>query len=103
MKPKIHPNYSSNVTVTCSCGNTFVTGSTKDVLRVEICGACHPFYTGQERLIDTARRVEKFQDKMAKIEAAGGIKAKKVKDAVRKTKKEEAAKAAKTKKAEDAK
>ncbi len=100
MKPKIHPNYSSNVTVTCSCGNTFVTGSTKDMLRVEICGACHPFYTGQERLIDTARRVEKFQDKMAKIEAAGGIKAKKVKDAVRKAKKAEAAK---TKKAEDAK
>ncbi len=101
MKQGIHPKYSTDITVTCACGNSFVTGSTKEVLRMEICGACHPFYTGQERLIDTARRVEKFQDKMAKIEAAGGIKAKKVKDATRKAKKEEAAK--KSNKTEDGK
>lgn len=91
MKPKIHPNYSSDITVTCSCGNTFVTGSTRDTLRVEICGACHPFYTGQERIIDTARRVEKFEAKRAAL-ATTGPKAKKVKDAVRKAKKAEAAK-----------
>lgn len=95
MKPKIHPNYISDITVTCSCGNTFVTGSTKDVLRVEICGACHPFYTGQERIIDTARRVEKFEAKRAAL-AATGPKVKKVKDAVRKAKKAEAAKTKKT-------
>lgn len=102
MKPKIHPNYSSEVTVTCSCGNTFVTGSTRENLRVEICGACHPFYTGQERIIDTARRVEKFEAKRAAL-AVTGPKVKKVKDAVRKAKKEEAAKTAKTKKTEDGK
>ena len=102
MKQGIHPNYSSNVTVTCSCGNTFVTGSTKDVLRMEICGACHPFYTGQERIIDTARRVEKFEAKRAAL-AATGPKVKKVKDAVRKAKKAEAAKATQTKKVEEGK
>lgn len=79
-----------------------MTGSTKDVLRVEICGACHPFYTGQERIIDTARRVEKFEAKRAAL-AASGPKVKKVKDAVRKAKKEEAAKATKTKKTEEGK
>ena len=102
MKPKIHPNYTSDITVTCSCGNTFVTGSTRDTLRVEICGAGHPFYTGEERIIDTARRVEKFQAKRAAL-AATGPKVKKVKDATRKAKKEEAAKAAKTKKTEEGK
>lgn len=99
MKPKIHPNYTSNITVTCSCGNTFVTGSTRENLRVEICGACHPFYTGQERVIDTARRVEKFEAKRAAL-AVTGPKVKKVKDAARKAKKEETAK---TKKTEDGK
>lgn len=102
MKPKIHPKYSSDITVTCSCGNTFVTGSTRENLRVEICGACHPFYTGQERIIDTARRVEKFEAKRAAL-AVTGPKVKKVKDAVRKAKKEEAAKTVKTKKTEEGK
>ncbi len=102
MKPKIHPNYSSEITVTCSCGNTFVTGSTRENLRVEICGACHPFYTGQERIIDTARRVEKFEAKRAAL-AVTGPKVKKVKDAVRKAKKADADKVAKTKKTEDGK
>lgn len=87
MKEKIHPKYSSNVTVTCACGNSFVTGSTKENLRMEICSACHPFYTGQERLVDTARRVEKFQEKMSKVNAAAETrKGKKVKTAARKTK-----------------
>jgi large subunit ribosomal protein L31 len=63
MKAKIHPKYKT-VSVTCACGNTFTTGSTlgKDI-RTEICGACHPFYTGKQKFVDTAGRVEKFQRK----------------------------------------
>ncbi|KKW42941.1 MAG: 50S ribosomal protein L31 [Candidatus Magasanikbacteria bacterium GW2011_GWA2_56_11] len=72
MKANIHPKYHPNVTVTCACGNSFVTGSTRETLRVEICGACHPFYTGKEKFVDTARRVEKFQEKMARVAATSG-------------------------------
>ena len=63
MKPDIHPNY-TDMTVTCSCGNSFSTRSTlgKDFL-VDVCSACHPFYTGQQRVIDTAGRVDKFRRK----------------------------------------
>jgi large subunit ribosomal protein L31 len=61
MKPNIHPNY-NEITVKCSCGNSFVTHSTieKD-LQIEVCSACHPFYTGQQKIVDTAGRVEKFR------------------------------------------
>jgi len=61
MKADIHPNY-HDVKVTCSCGNTFHTRSTyeKDELNVEVCSACHPFYTGQQKIMDTAGRVDKF-------------------------------------------
>lgn len=61
MKPDIHPNYAP-LTVYCSCGNTFETRSTlgKD-LHVEVCAACHPFYTGKQRVVDTAGRVDKFR------------------------------------------
>jgi len=61
MKADIHPNYHA-VKVTCSCGNTFETRSTynKDDLSVEVCSACHPFYTGQQKMMDTAGRVDKF-------------------------------------------
>ena len=61
MKPDTHPNYYPNAIVTCACGNTFMTGSTKPQLRVEICSNCHPFYTGQQRIVDTAGQVERFQ------------------------------------------
>ena len=63
MKVKIHPEY-KDITVTCACGNTFATRSTlcKDI-RVDICSACHPFYTGKQKFVDTAGRVEKFQKK----------------------------------------
>lgn len=61
MKKDIHPTYNSNTTVTCSCGNTYVTGSTKDDLRVEICSNCHPFYTGEQRIVDTEGRVERLK------------------------------------------
>lgn len=97
MKPTIHPQYYSQATVACACGNKFVTGSTKASLRVEICGACHPFYTGKEKFVDTARRVEKFQEKMAKVKAVATIrKGKKVKQAKTKADKEIKAKKTKT-------
>ena len=59
MKKDIHPNY-VECQVTCGCGNSFVTRSTKPEIRVEICSACHPFYTGRQKFVDTAGRVEKF-------------------------------------------
>lgn len=64
MNKEIHPDY-HEITVTCSCGNSFTTRSTlnKDSLHLEICSECHPFYTGKQKLVDTAGRVEKFRDK----------------------------------------
>ncbi|HOK63379.1 MAG TPA: 50S ribosomal protein L31 [Soehngenia sp.] len=62
MKPNIHPEY-KQATVTCACGNTFTTGSTKDELRVEICSECHPFFTGKQKLVERGGRVEKFKKK----------------------------------------
>ena len=61
MKPKIHPTYYEDVVVTCSCGNTYTTGSTKPSLRVELCNECHPFYTGEQRIVDTEGRVERMK------------------------------------------
>ena len=61
MKPNIHPEYHSEVQVACSCGNTFTTGSTKASLRVEICNQCHPFFTGEQRIVDTEGRVERLR------------------------------------------
>ncbi len=60
MKDKIHPEY-VEATVTCSCGNTFKVGSTKPNLKVELCSKCHPFFTGERRIVDTAGRVERFK------------------------------------------
>ena len=62
MKDGIHPNY-VECTVRCTCGNTFVTRSTKSELKVDICSACHPFFTGTQKLIDTGGRVQRFTDK----------------------------------------
>jgi large subunit ribosomal protein L31 len=59
MKTNIHPDY-VEATVTCACGNTFKVGSTKAQLRVDVCSKCHPFFTGQQRILDTAGRVERF-------------------------------------------
>lgn len=75
MQKEIHPKYYPQAEVTCSCGNKFTVGSTMPKLSVEICSACHPFYTGEERLVDTAGRVKKFQ-KRAIVSAE--LKAKKV-------------------------
>ncbi len=62
MKAKIHPKYVTSQ-VSCGCGNTFETRSTRPEIKVEICSNCHPFYTGQQKFVDTAGRVEKFQKK----------------------------------------
>ena len=66
MKPNIHPAY-TDINVTCSCGNTFATRSTnsKD-LQIEVCAACHPFYTGQQKIVDTAGQVDKFRRRFGK-------------------------------------
>ena len=71
MKPKIHPDYRT-VTVTCSCGNTWDTRSTllRDDLHVEVCSQCHPFYTGKQKIVDTAGRVERFRQKYARNKGA---------------------------------
>ncbi len=61
MKAKIHPQFYSDCQVTCACGNTFTTGSTLTEIKVDICSACHPFFTGQMKYVDTMGRVEKFQ------------------------------------------
>ena len=65
MKQGIHPEYKTSV-VTCACGNTFETRSTAGDLKVEICSACHPFFTGKQKLVDSAGRVEKFLKKYGK-------------------------------------
>jgi large subunit ribosomal protein L31 len=65
VKQGIHPEY-VRTQVTCSCGNTFVTRSTKPEMHVELCNQCHPFYTGKQKLVDTGGRVERFQRKYAR-------------------------------------
>jgi large subunit ribosomal protein L31 len=69
MKTDIHPEYQL-ATVTCACGNTFQTRSTKPELHVEICSNCHPFYTGKQKLMDTGGRVERFQRRAARARQA---------------------------------
>ena len=69
MKQGIHPDY-VETKVTCSCGNTFTTRSTKPEIHVELCNQCHPFYTGKQKLVDTGGRVERFQRKYAKARSA---------------------------------
>lgn len=64
MQAQIHPQY-QQAQVTCSCGNVFTVGSTKSSMHVDLCYNCHPFYTGTQKFVDTASRIEKFQNKMA--------------------------------------
>ena len=80
MKTNLHPKY-NEITVTCSCGNSFKTKSTTDDINVEICSACHPFYTGKQKLVDTAGRVDKFR---MKLEATAAKKATSAQKKVRK-------------------
>jgi large subunit ribosomal protein L31 len=87
MKSAIHPTYHPKATVVCVCGNTFTVGATAPELHVELCSNCHPFYTGKQKLVDTARRVDKFQKRIdAQGSAAEGKRGKKAKRAVRATK-----------------
>jgi large subunit ribosomal protein L31 len=70
VKPDIHPTY-NDVTVHCACGASWTTRSTKKELSVEICSSCHPFFTGKQKLVDTAGRVERFQRKYGKNKRSG--------------------------------
>jgi large subunit ribosomal protein L31 len=65
MKKDLHPNF-VDCTVTCACGNSFVNKAAQDALRIDICNECHPFFTGSERMVDTAGRIEKFNARYAK-------------------------------------
>ncbi len=69
MKKEIHPKYSDKAEVKCACGATFKVGSTMENINVEICSQCHPFYTGNEKVLDTAGRVDKFKKRVAASKA----------------------------------
>lgn len=88
MKAEIHPTYFPDAKIVCACGNVIMAGSTVEEIHVELCSKCHPFYTGKQKLIDTARRVEKFTERAtAKSSKEGttlGKKAKAVKRAAQK-------------------
>ena len=71
MKNKIHPDYHNKAKIICACGNKITTGSTLKNIEVEICGKCHPFFSGKEKLIDTAGRVERFKARKAKTDGRG--------------------------------
>lgn len=85
MKAKIHPQYHADCQVTCACGNTFTTGSTLPVIKIDICSQCHPFFTGKMKFIDTMGRVEKFSQQFKASQTK-----KFVKKADRKKKKDQA-------------
>jgi large subunit ribosomal protein L31 len=74
MKTGIHPQY-QQVPVHCACGETWTTGSTKKELRVEICSKCHPFFTGKQKLVDSAGRIDRFQQRYAKQGVKPAVKA----------------------------
>ncbi len=77
MKPGIHPNYVEAI-VTCSCGNSWTTRSTKPALRTDLCSQCHPFFTGEQRIVDTAGQVERFMNKLGSAQEGGGVSKKQV-------------------------
>ena len=68
MRKDIHPKYYPEAKVVCSCGNTFTTGSTKELIRTDVCSVCHPFFTGEQRIVDTAGQVERFMKRLEKRE-----------------------------------
>ncbi|MCL5113637.1 MAG: 50S ribosomal protein L31 [Patescibacteria group bacterium] len=69
MKVNIHPQYFENAQVICACGNRFTVGSTKEIIHIELCNKCHPFYTGEQRFVDSASRIQKFQEKQKTAQA----------------------------------
>lgn len=84
MQKEIHPKYFPTAAVVCACGASFMVGSTQEKIEVEICSQCHPFYTGQSKVLDTAGRVERFKTRSAK--AAPTVKKTRVQKAVKKAK-----------------
>lgn len=80
MKANIHPTYFDNAQVVCACGNKFTTGSTQELIHVELCSKCHPFYTGEQRFVDTASRIQKFQKKQEVAKTYISKKVKKVEE-----------------------
>ena len=66
MKQGIHPKYYSEAQVTCSCGNTWTTGSTREIIRTDVCSQCHPFFTGEQRIVDTAGQVDRFMKRLGR-------------------------------------
>jgi len=71
MKADIHPKYYPNARVTCSCGASWLTGSTVPEIRTDVCSTCHPFYTGEQRIVDTAGQVERFMKRMEHAQQSG--------------------------------
>ena len=71
MKKDIHPEYYPEAQVVCGCGNSFVTGATKPLIKTDICSACHPFFTGEQRIVDTAGQVERYMRRLEKKEEMG--------------------------------
>jgi large subunit ribosomal protein L31 len=67
MKDKIHPKYYSEARVVCACGNNWTTGATVPELRIDVCSACHPFYTGEQRIVDTAGQVDRFMKRLERV------------------------------------
>ncbi len=91
MKSEIHPEYYPKAKVVCACGKNYTVGSTIKEIHVELCSACHPFFTGKQKLVDTARRVEKFQERAGKKESISAVQGgKKRKVAKRVARREEA-------------
>lgn len=90
MKKDIHPTYFEDAKITCVCGAVYEVGSTVKEIEVELCAHCHPFYTGKQKIIDSARRVEKFEERLAKKRTEQtGKKAKRIKRATTKKAKKE--------------
>ena len=85
MKKDIHPKYFKETKISCACGNVMAVGSTKENIKVDLCSKCHPFYTGKQKIVDSARRVEKFTERQTKKSAPA--KKKKEKNETRKAKK----------------
>jgi large subunit ribosomal protein L31 len=93
MKKDIHPTFHMNTSVTCACGNAFTTGATTAAIETELCSKCHPFYTGKQKLVDTAKRVDRFEKRAAKKDDVGSTRStkreKRSRDAVRRAEKAE--------------
>lgn len=77
MKANIHPQYFENAQVVCACGNRFTLGSTKETIHIELCDKCHPFYTGEQRFVDAASRIQKYQKRQEIAKQYSSTRAKK--------------------------